>query len=240
MIRKIKGLLDKYGNKRGTIFMFSLVVLFWTIFDSIMSYITPILIQQRGFSMTMIGFIIGTSSITGALFDFLISKVFKNTDYRRMFLVMFAICAIYPFLLWRAQTLWFFLFVMAIWGIYFDLYGFGAFNFIGRYTKEKNHSASFGIVQIFRALGGILAPLIVGLVVIDYVDWRAFSIGWLFLGVGFIFFIVLLTLMRKHHLTEDALEKHPRRKNLFIEFHLWRKIGRLLMPVLCLTFFLFF
>lgn len=230
----------EYSTRHKTVFMFSLVVLFFTIFDSTMSYITPLLIEERGFSMSMIGIIIGTSSITGAFFDFLISKFFKNTNYKRMFLILFAICTIYPFLLWQAKTLWFFLFVMAVWGVYFDLYGFGAFNFVSRYTKKEDHSSDFGIVQIFRALGGILGPLIVGLVIIDYVDWRAFTLGWFFLGVGFVFFLVLMVLMHKYHSTDEILFNQPRRKNLFIELHLWKKIGRLMSPVLFLTFFLFF
>ena len=146
MIGRIRGLLREYGNQHKIVFMFSLMVLFWTIFDDIMSYITPILIQENGFSMSMIGFIIGSSSITGALFDFLISKFFKNTNYKRMFLILFVICAVYPFLLWQAKALWFFLLVMAVWGIYFDLYGFGVFNFISRRSRKKDNSSYFGIV----------------------------------------------------------------------------------------------
>ncbi|PIZ99226.1 MAG: hypothetical protein COX77_02150, partial [Candidatus Komeilibacteria bacterium CG_4_10_14_0_2_um_filter_37_10] len=106
--------------------------------------------------------------------------------------------------------------------------------------KKENYSSDFGIVQIFRALGGILAPLIVGLVIVDYVNWRAFTLGWFFLGIGFVFFLFLIILMRKHHSTDEILFNRPRRKNLFIEIHLWKKIGRLMSPVLFLTFFLFF
>ena len=240
MIGRIRGLLREYGNQHKIVFMFSLMVLFWTIFDDIMSYITPILIQENGFSMSMIGFIIGSSSVTGALFDFLISKFFKNTNYKRMFLILFAICAVYPFLLWQAKTLWFFLLVMAVWGIYFDLYGFGVFNFISRSARKKENSSYFGIVEIFRALGGMLTPLIIGLVVVDRVDWRAFSLGWVFLGVGFVFFLILLVLTRQNRSTKEISAEYPRRKNLFTELHLWKKIGRLISPVLFLTFFLFF
>lgn len=240
MINHIKKLLTEYKNRHKTVFIFSFVVLFFTLFDGIMSYVTPILIKERGFSMSMIGFIIGTSSITGAVFDFLVSKIFKNTDYKRMFLVLFAICAIYPVLLSQASTIWLFLFAMAAWGIYFDLYGFGVFNFISRYTKKEDHSSNFGLVQIFRALGLILAPLIVGLIIVDYVDWRIFTLGWFFLGVAFMFFLLLIVLMRKHHLINEHSLKYQRRKNLFAEFHLWGKIGGLMTPVLFLTFFLFF
>lgn len=230
----------KYNGKNAPIFIFSIVVLFWTMFDGIMSYISPLLMEENGFSKSMIGFIIGTSSITGAFFDFVICKIFKNTNFRRVFLIMFAISFIYPFLLWQAKTIWFFLFVMAVWGIYYDLYGFGVFDFVGRYTKKRDHAPSFGTVQIFRALGGILAPLIVGLVIVNNVDWRSFSLGWLFLTIGFVFFIILIILMHKYRPMATDLIHTPRRKNLFIELHLWKKLGKLMMPVLFLTFYLFF
>jgi len=241
MIRNIKVLINKYFvGQQAFVFTFSFIVLFWTIFDSIMQYITPLLIEERGFSKSMIGLIIGCSSIAGAVFDFLICKLFKNTNFKRIFLIMFLICAIYPLLLWQARTVWYFLFVMAVWGLYFDLYGFGVFNFVGRYIKKEDHSQSFGIVQVFRALGGMLAPLIVGLVVINSVDWRSFSLGWFFLVIGFVFFIVIIVLLRKYRPIDTDLVHTPRRKNLFIELHLWKKLGKSMMPVLFLTFYLFF
>lgn len=227
-------------GKNAPIFIFSLVVLFWTIFDSIMQYITPLLIEENGFSKSMIGFIIGTSSVTGAFFDFVICKLFKSTNFRRVLLVMFAICLVYPFLLWQAKTIWLFLFVMAVWGIYFDLYSFGVFDFIGRYTKKKEHASSFGTLQIFRSLGGILAPLIVGLVIVANVDWRSFLLGWVFLVIGFIFFIILVIVMRGHRLADAEQIHPPRRKNLIVELRLWKKLGKLMTPVLFLTFYLFF
>lgn len=241
MRRNFDVFINKYfAGQKSFVFIFSFIVLFWTIFDSIMQYITPLLIEEQGFSNSMIGLIIGSSSIAGAAFDFLICKFFKNTNFKKVFLIMFIICAIYPLLLWQAKTFWLFVFVMAVWGLYFDLYGFGVFNFIGRYTKKADHSPSFGLVQIFRSLGGILAPFIAGLVIINYVDWRIFSLSWLFLGVGFVFFLVLMVLMHKYHSTDKILFDQPRRKNLFIELHLWKKIGRLMSPILFLTFFLFF
>jgi len=242
----MRGNIKKFlGNNIGTstpVFVFSLVILFWAMFDGILTYIVPILIEEQGFSTSMIGFIIGTSSITGAFFDFLICKFFKNLSFRRIFLIMFAICFVYPLLLWSAKSLWFFLFVMAVWGIYFDFFGFGVFNFIGRYTKKKDHSSSFGTLQIFKALGGILAPLIVGFVIVKGVDWRSFALGWFFLAIGFIFFIVLIILMHKKQPNNgnNTISKQLKRKNFFVEIRLWKKIGRVMMPVLFLTFYLFF
>lgn len=240
MITNIRRLLRTRAGPRPPIFTLAFVVLFWTIFDSAMTYVTPLLIEQHGFSNTMTGVIIGTSSITGALFDFLISKMFRNLYFRRVFLVMFALCFVYPLLLWQAKTLWFFLFVMAVWGIYYDLHGFGIFNFIGRFVDKKDHSSSFGLIQIFGSLGAILGPLIIGLVIVTGVDWRSFALGWIFLGIGFIFFVVLMIQMRKYPMADKNVLHRPRRKNFFLELHLWKKLGKTMIPVLILTFYLFF
>lgn len=208
-------------------------------FDSIMSYVTPILIEEQGFSNTMIGLIIGTSSITGALFDFLICKFFKNTNYRRIFLLMFAICFIYPLLLWQAKTVWMFMIAMAAWGVYYDFYGFGTFDFVGRHTKEKEHAQNFGMIQMFRALGGILGPLIVGLVIINGVDGVAFGLGWLFLSISFLIFLAFAFSMRRQKTIHEIPEAAPRRKNFFIEINLWKKISKMILPALLVTFYIY-
>ncbi|MFA5986270.1 MAG: MFS transporter [Parcubacteria group bacterium] len=224
------------------VFLFGLVIFFWTIFDCMLTYITPILMEENGFSIGMIGLIIGTSSISGAFFDFLICKFFKNADFRHMFWLMFVVCASYPLLLSQANGVWFYLFVMAVWGLYYDLSGFGTFNFIGRYTKKSDHASHFGVVQIFRALGSVLAPLIVGFVIVSAIDWRVFAVSWIFLGIGLGLFIILLFLMYIHgrkdvHVTAHKEQKH---KSLFREIDLWKKLGKIMTPVLCVTFFLSF
>lgn len=241
MRRNAKTFKNKYfTGQKPFVYNFSLVVLFWTIFDSTLQYITPLLMEQRGFSNSMIGFILGSSSIAGAAFDLFICKVFKNTNFKIFFLEMFVICSVYPLLLWSANSAWLFLFAMAVWGLYFDLYGFGVFNFIGRYTKKTEHSPSFGIVQIFRSLGLILAPLIAGMALAESIDWRSFSVSWIFLGIGFIFFVALMISMRNHRPAEGGRKQVLRRKNLLVEVHLWKKLGKMMMPVLMLTFYLFF
>jgi MFS family permease len=239
MLRTLRGFLGKHSQS-SPVFVFSFAILFWTIFDGMLSYITPLLMEEQGLSTSMIGLVIGSSSIVGALFDFIICKIFTNINFRRMFLIMFAVCFIYPLILWQATSVWMFLIAMAIWGIYYDLYGFGLFDFVGKYIKRANHSASFGIVQSFRALGGILAPFIIGLVAISYIDWRSFAVSWIFLVISFVLFMAFLLMMRGRKAVDGFKMVRPRRKNMFIEVHLWDKLGKLMSPVLFLTFYLFF
>ena len=229
--------LKNNGIKAKHLYLLGVMALFWTVFDSIIQYITPLILSERGFSNTILGIIIGSSSIAGAFFDFLMSRFIVRVDFRRIFMVMFAICFIYPFVLWQAKTVWLFLALMAVWGVYYDLYNFGVFNFISHFTKKEEHSPSFGVMLVFRSLGGILAPLIIGLVIIETINWRVLALGWLFLLIGFVFFLVLLVLIKKKGIIEKQ-ESNPH-KSFFSEINLWYKISHRLWPILILTMLLY-
>ena len=194
MVEKIKKIFTKNNDQLPLVLVFAVVVLFWAFFDGAISYITPLLIQQQGFSNSEIGFIIGFSSVAGAAFDFFIYKIFKKTNFRRLILAMFVICFAYPLLLWQTKSLWLFLLAMSVWGVYYDLYGFGVFNFVAKYIKSKNNSSSFGIIQIFKSLGNIIGPLVIGYLIVERVDWRSFAVSWIVLFMGFIFFIICFSL----------------------------------------------
>jgi MFS family permease len=238
MIKKIKQIFTGDNDQLPLVLIFALVMFFWAVFDSVMQYIAPLIIQQQGFSNSMVGIIIGFSSVAGAAFDFFIYKIFKKANFRLMILAMFAICFAYPLLLWHTKSIWLFLFAMAVWGIYYDLYGFGVFNFVAKHIKRKNYASSFGVIQIFKSLGNIVAPLIIGLIVVTAVDWRSFAVGWISLSIGFVVFLYLIFILNKNK-TQIAIDinKPKDRKNLFVELKLWGKLGTLLRPVLVMVFY---
>jgi len=238
MLLAFKNLLPRYfsfGNRR--IFILGLMVLFWGMYDNIVQYLTPILIMRQGYSITVIGLIIGSSSIAGALFDFFICRVFKNTDFRRIFLAMFAVCLFYPLLLWQANSIWLWLLAMAVWGLYYDLLGFGVFDYVGRHTLAEQHSSSFGVVQIFKSIAGVVAPIIIGLLIAENFNWQPFALMWIFLFAGFIFFIQLFFAHRKK---QDIVEiKDEPKRNIWVELKIWKKLWVKLLPVLSFTLFIF-
>ena len=79
------------------------MVLFSTLFDGISSYLIPVLIVEQGFTNTFMGFILGSSSLFGATFDFFLSRYLKNPHYRRIYLLMFGISFIFLFILYLCR-----------------------------------------------------------------------------------------------------------------------------------------
>lgn len=230
--------LKQLGLNNKLLYIVGIMLFFWAIFDGILGYLVPLVITQAGFSDTVMGIIFGSSSIVGAAFDFLLSKYITNTHFRRIYFGLFAICALYPLILWQAKGVWMFLLAMAMWGVYFDLENFGNFDFVGRKADTESHAAHFGVLTSFKAIGYLLAPLLAGLLIgATTIGSNPFIFAWIMLGVSAIFFVMLLIKGRKKEAT-DVEPKVIKSVNLVRELFLWRSIGKILFPVLCLTIFL--
>jgi len=234
------GYIKNYGFRHKAIYALALMILFWSIFDGIISYIAPILIVQNGISKSEMGLLLASSSFAGAIFDFLLCRLFKNSFYRRIFIAMFALSFVYPLLLLEAKTLFVYLIAMALWGVFYDLRSVGTFDFIGRHSRKADHSSDFGLVQVFQSLGYLFAPILVGAVVGEVVDWKPAIMCWISLSISFFFFAMLLGLEKKHSVSANCESMYCEKpKNLSKEFKLWGRLGKLIFPVLLLTMFLY-
>jgi MFS family permease len=180
------------------------------------------------------GVIIGSSSVAGALFDFLICRFVKRTNHRRILIFMFALCFVYPLILWEAKVFFVYLIAMAIWGLYYDLHNISKFEFIGHNAEKEDHTDSFGLLQVFQSLGYLLAPILAGFVIGEVVGWGSFALAWIFLSISFVFFLVMLKLTKD----DKNFGAHCKPINFFVEINLWRSLGKLILPVLVLTLLL--
>lgn len=214
------------------------MLFFWAMFDGVLGYLVPIVITQAGYSETVMGIIFGSSSVVGGVFDFFLSKYLNNTHFRRLYLAMLAICALYPLILWQAKGIWMFLLAMAMWGIYYDLQSFGDFDFVGRKADPNVHASHFGILMSFKAIGYLLAPLLAGILIgATVVGSNVYIFSWVILGMAFIFFIGVILASKKKEKGEVE-PKTIKPVNLIRELFLWKTIGKILLPALILTILL--
>jgi MFS family permease len=239
ILRLLANYVKNYRTGKMALYIFSTMILFWAVYEGIISYMTPLIISENGISESMMGIIIGTSSIAGALFDFLACQIFKNTYYKRIFLIMFAICLIYPLILSQANSFMVYLLAMATWGVYFDLRNIGNFDFVGRHTSKSEHVSSFGVIQIFQSIGFLIAPILVGLLIADSFNYKPLIMAWIFLTISVLFFVILYSIKDKH-LPEPETKYHERKKTWRGLLLNWEDIGRILFPVLILTMMLNF
>jgi MFS family permease len=228
----------KYGSTHKKLYLLSLILFFWALFDGILSYTTPLVFVSKGLNNTMMGFVMASSSVAGALFDFALSRLMKNTHFRRLYLIMFSLCFVYPLLLWKAQAFWLFLVIMAVWGLYYDLENFGLFDFVSRHTQKEEHSSSFGVVSVFKSLGYLIAPIFAGFLIGQVIDWQPFFLAWFFLVVSFVFFLILYLKIKKnnHHNHDENVRFKP--VKVVAEIKLWKRVAVFIWPVLSFTILL--
>lgn len=232
--------IKNYKARPKALYILGCMLLFWALFDGIISFMTPIIITNKGISETLMGIIIGTSSITGALFDFIICRLFKDTYYKRIFLVMFVICLVYPLILYKANIFIVYILAMALWGVYYDLKNVGNFDFIGRHTPKDKHAENFGLIQVFQAIGYLVAPIFVGFIIAEEFNYKPLVLAWVFLVMGFIFFLFLFFLPSKKALPAEKIAAEPAKRSIWSEINIWSRLGRILLPALILTLMLNF
>lgn len=223
-------------KKINSFYFLCLSLLFWAVFDGMISFITPVLITSRGISETKLGFIIGFSALAGIFFDFFLCRFLKEAKFRRIYLVMFMLCLFYPLILWQAKTVIFFLLIMAWWGLYFDLSNIANFDYVGEEVEEERRSSVLGTMRVFYSVGYLLAPLIAGAYISQNLTFGSFSTVWFFLAGSACFFLLLLIFRKEKNQQEIKFRKTG--ISLLRTIVLWKKIGRFIFPVLILTFFL--
>jgi MFS family permease len=231
-MQKIKSILQ---GKSNLILIFGSLLLFFFLFDGLLSYLIPLVVTEHIKSKTLLGVILGAAAISGAFFDFTIYKIFKNAFYRRLFIAMFLAAFIYLALVWVAESFLLYLIAMCVWGFYYDLKNFGTLDFVSRYSQKKELASNFGTIQIFQSIGYLLAPLVAGFLIVDYVDWEPFALALVFLAISALFFILLLQEVKtkKQHLSSQ--EHNP--ANLRETLLAWRTVGIAILPVLFLSSF---
>lgn len=228
------------NGAHASLYLVCAMSLFWTMSEGIVSFIAPLKIEEAGFSDTMMGVILGTSSIAGALFDLVAVRLFKDTYYKRIFAAMFFLCLIFPLVLAQATTPLFFVLAMAIWGVYYDLRNIGNYDFVARTSADENSSGHFGLIQSFQSVGWILGPIISGFLIGETVGWKSFAAIYVFLGIALVCFLGLAALKGKE--TDSSEERSARecRRGVWSEVRMLGKVGRILFPALLLIFFLNF
>jgi len=218
-------------SRRRFISVSGLMIFFFTLADGLLSYIIPVRITLLGFSATKMGLIIASSSVFGAIFDFVLARLIKNTNYRRFFLIAYILCLIFSLIVYSSSTLPLFLLSMAIWGLYSDLHTYAVFDFVGRSSLPKEHCKNFGILGIFKSLGYLIAPIIGGLIVADLAAFFPFSLSLSFTLIAIFFCLILISLSPRH----PVIYPGRYRFHFLSELQLLKNIGTILFPVLIFT-----
>lgn len=220
-------------------FLFALTTFFISLSDAYMAYFVPIVIMAAGYSATSMGLLYGSSSIFGAIFDLILARVLRNTHYKRMYLYTIVLAACFPILLFTNSIFWFYLLAMATWGLYYNLFMFGYFDFVAREEKMADHSGSFSKLYMFRNLGLVIGPLLAAQIAFIRIPQAQLIIPLIASSIALLLLFILGTVSRKKELVKVANIGKPFEIKVDkpMPFSIWKKVGMRMWPVLILVLF---
>ncbi|MFA4930273.1 MAG: MFS transporter [Patescibacteria group bacterium] len=223
----------KSSNKSARLLYLAVLMLFFfCLFDGLLTNLMPLLMTQNGISETLMGTIIGFSAMFGLFFDFWLCRLLKNVHYRRIYLLMFLIAAVFLLLLWQAETVTVFLLGMALWGLYYDLFSIANIDLVTDTTTKSDYSSGFGWLRVFVGLGYLVATVVAGFFMSQRVGASFFVTTGMVWILAMIVWVVL-NLAGNEHKPISMVEK---KIGLGRELGLWSRIGRRIFPVLLITF----
>lgn len=238
-------------NLSRVFILFGISTFFIALADAVMSYFVPVIITNSGLSNSQMGLIYGSSSIFGAIFDFVLSKYLKSTNYKRMYIYAILLAMLFPILMFATNWFFFYLVAMMLWALYYNIWTFGFYDFVAREEKSHNHAVSFGYLTVFNDIGYIIGPILAAQLIISegsILPGLTPMIALLF-ALFFIIGIILLSNYKERKRkvgnehkegVEEANKNQQNERNItfFTEANLWLKVGRKMWPILILALFL--
>ena len=144
--------------------LISVIVLLWGLADAIVSFYIPIQIQSYVQDLTLFGLLLGFSSLVGAFSDPIIGFLSNRIRYVVLLLAglwlsaILALTALVPFSI--ILILW----LMAIWGVYYECINVAIFSYVSRHQAASGQARSFGVIYLFMNVAYVIGPIIGGYV----------------------------------------------------------------------------
>lgn len=190
---KLDSLRAGYHISISLVFFVATAVLLLSIFDSIMSYLVPVIMTEYGLSEFNMGLLYASSSFFGLVFDFLLTRYLSTTHYKKLFVGTILVAAAFPVCMFFAPGLLPFLIGMMLWGLYYNLWAFASADFTARESKVVFHVASVSLLLFFHDIGFVLGTLSAEHL-FEHLSYK--QLGLLLIGIVSTGFLVLLPAIR--------------------------------------------
>ncbi|PIR60093.1 MAG: hypothetical protein COU67_03535 [Candidatus Pacebacteria bacterium CG10_big_fil_rev_8_21_14_0_10_44_54] len=199
-------------------------VLFFYIADGILAYGLPVVTQELGVSLMTVGIILGMSSLTGLLSDLIFPDLFPTKSFRfyvRMGTIFGLVTAFSLFGIPHSLTI--LAIASLLWGVYFESSNFAHYNFISRVVEEKHRAATWGWLEVVKAIAYTAAPLL-AIFLLKFHTRVPFVVVFGFFLLSFTVFELSKKWMQNTTKEKATEHKHTLKQELYVWRVLMRKV----------------
>lgn len=210
---------------------YSLVVLLIRLADAIVSFWAPSLIQHSLNNSFLTGLVISFQSVVGLGADIVFPSLLRKSTVKKLTIItilMSALTFIFLYVSSLRPYVIFFLISMFIWGIYYEVAGFGIYQLVDSVATRETRSGAWGIVGTFVSLAYFLGPFIA--------VWLLIKGNIYLLGFGLIILLISFTLFTfKNRMQERNLDVNIADINLAKELRFWLILLKTIWPLILIT-----
>lgn len=223
-------------KNKSLIYFYAITMLFFYLGDSIMSYASPVVMENHTNRVWLMGLIFSFSSVIGFICDLLFAKWFSKQGYHFFAKFMFYLVSFFPlsFLLFPAST-WSFLFAMAVWGVYYELTRFTHFNFIKRFIEHDEHSQAWDVINLFQTIAIIIGPIIASFAYARGERWPFIAALGTFLG-SFLIYQFLIKKINQNHREPVTDKKEEEKRTTDQTLAIWWTLIKKVWPLYLFLF----
>ncbi len=146
-------------NIFGPLIVFSLIMFFVSLGDGIMSYVTPIFIEEHLKDPFLVGLVLSVSSFFGIFFDIWVGEKLSLKPYKFFIIGTILIAFLFPLnLLILPKSIASFVLAMFIWSAYYELRNYSKYNFIHKFSSPEHHTLAFSTTSTFQSLAYMAGP----------------------------------------------------------------------------------
>ncbi|MBP9820063.1 MFS transporter [Candidatus Woesebacteria bacterium] len=203
-----------------------------------MSYVAPILIEQRFGNPFVMGLIMSTSSMCGLVFDLVAGRLFRQTSYRLFTKWLLLLALTFPLILLVLPHYFLVFFIaMAVWGVYYELTKFAQFNFIRVTMRRTEHTTSWALFEVMHAVGFVIGPVIASLLLEHSFEFALAAALVCFVLAVFGFKLYLAFARPRNRIAENPHTTETVASTAEPKYlHVWELLGSRLWPLLLFVF----
>ena len=129
--------------------------------DGIISYITPVLLNNRYSDTLFVGTILSISSFFGIFFNVLVTKFFPHKGYKffTTWMLIFAFVTAL-ILLFLPKALIPFVIAMITWSVYYEFRNYSKYDFVEKFLPSQKNAQAWSVMSIFQSTAYMVGPVI--------------------------------------------------------------------------------
>lgn len=228
-----------HHKDRWFFLLFVIAFFFFFIGDSIMSYSTPVRLEQFTQSASLMGVILSLSSMAGVICDFAFAKYFPDKKSHFFGRLFFSSIFFFPLSFLVSPNTVGFVLGVVIWGIYYEAMVFSKYHLIHELVSSNNHAWAWGIFSSVQNVAYVIGPVLAG-VLLDIDNNLPFLVALVAFLVSSYWYISVRFIRKKivrqtyHHQTETTSQR-----SFVTELKIWRTYEKVLWPITLLVILFF-